>query len=311
MKNMINGTHVEGLLYQHKIELKESGPQSKNPGTKFFSGTIDIATDNNLTNIVTVHFTYVTEKTSTGKTNRTYNVLDNIYSGHYPTVMKDGADKAAVIKVDSAIGLNEFYSNRNGEEELVSVKRNEGGFVNIGGTLDENEKMRNTFKCDMLITGCKRIEGDPEKNTSDKVEVRGAIFDFRGSLLPVTFSVIHEGGMAYFEGLNASNKEPVFTTVWGNQISETIVKTYTEESAFGDSYVRTVPSSRKDFVITGASREPYAWDDESTITAQELQTKMSDRATYLATIKQRQDEYNASKNQASAAPAAAAGGFNF
>mgnify|MGYP003431335494 CR=1 FL=1 len=42
MKKCINTTHIEGLLYEHKLELKESGPNSKNPGTKFISGTVDI-----------------------------------------------------------------------------------------------------------------------------------------------------------------------------------------------------------------------------------------------------------------------------
>ena len=70
-KKMINSTHIEGVLYEHKLELKESGPNSKNPGTKFISGTIDIATDDAGINIVPVHFTYVTEKTAKGSTNAT------------------------------------------------------------------------------------------------------------------------------------------------------------------------------------------------------------------------------------------------
>ena len=64
MKKCINTTHIEGLLYEHKLELKESGPNSKNPGTKFISGTVDIATDDAGITIVPVHFTYVTEKTA-------------------------------------------------------------------------------------------------------------------------------------------------------------------------------------------------------------------------------------------------------
>jgi hypothetical protein len=62
-------------------------------------------------------------------------------------------------------------------------------------------------------------------------------------------------------------------------------------------------------VVTWAASDPYAWDDESTITAAEMKTAMEERATYLATIKARQDEYKASKNAAPAAPAA--GAFNF
>ena len=40
-------------------------------------------------------------------------------------------------------------------------------------------------------------------------------------------------------------------------------------------------------------------------------TAIAARETYLATIKQRQDEYKASKNAASAAAAPAKTGFNF
>ena len=313
MKTMINKTHIEGLLYQHSLEMKESGPNSKNPGTQFITGTIDVATDAALTNIVPVHFTYVTAVTSTGKVNRAFSTLQNICDGVIPSVMKNGAENAATIKIDSAIGLNEFFSNRDGKEELVSVKRNEGGFITVGGPLEEKETARNTFTTDILITNCTRKEADDERKIPEKVIVKGAIFDFRGALMPVEFSTTAPAAMNYFEGLGASASEPVFTKVWGNQISETIVRVYTEESAFGEDSVREVKSSRKDFVITGASKEPYAWDSEDTITAVELTQKMAERETYLATMKQRQDEYNATKNQPepNAAPMSAIGGFNF
>ena len=67
MKTMINKSHIEGLLYEHALELKTSGPNSKTPGTEFISGTISIATDNAGINIVPIHFTYVTAKTAKKK----------------------------------------------------------------------------------------------------------------------------------------------------------------------------------------------------------------------------------------------------
>lgn len=312
MKNMINRTHIEGLLYQHSLELKTSGPQSKNPGTQYITGSIEIATDNEILNIVPVHFTYVTATTSTGKTNTSYSTLLNIIEGKFPTVMKEGKDVAAKLRVDSAIGLNEFYSDRNGQEELVSVKRNEGGFIHLVDNLNEDEKTRNTFDVDMLITSCVRKEADEERQIPEKVIVRGAIFDFRKSLLPVEFSATNPNAMNYFEGLGASNKEPVFTKLWGRQISETVVKTIVEESAFDEPSVRTVESTRKDFVITGAAKDPYEWDSEDTITANELVEAMATRETYLATMKQRNNEYKAEKAASTnAIPAVAQGGFKF
>jgi len=311
MKNMINRTHIEGWLYDNDLALKESGPTSKNPGTQFISGTIQIATDDEQTNIVPVHFTYVTATTSKGNQNATFGILNDIINGKYKSVMKDDAASATKLRIDSAIGLNDFYTDRNGEEILVSAKRNEGGFVHVTNELAEDEKARNTFEADMLITGVTRVEADEERQLPEKVIVKGAIFDFRKALLPLEFSATNPNAMNYFEGLGASSKEPVFTKVWGRQISETITKTYVEESAFGEDSVREVKSSRKDFVITGAAREPYVWDDAETITAAELTQAMQDREVYLATVKQRYDEYQATKGQAAPAATAKSGAFNF
>lgn len=311
MKNTINKTHIEGIVYEHSLEKKVTGPNSKNPGTEFITGTLSVATDNALTNVVVVHFTYVTATTSKGSANATYGVLADIVDGKIGTYMKDG-DKAGKVRIDSAIGLNDFYTDRNGQEELVSTKRNEGGFVHMCDALAEDEKTRNTFECDMVITNVRRIEADPEKNIAEKVIVKGAIFDFRKSLLPVEFTATNPNAMNYFEDLGATASAPVFTKIWGRQISETIVKQIVEESAFGDASVKEVRNTRKDYIITGAAKETYPWDDEGYITATELAEAMAAREVYLAGVKQRQDEYKASKGQAPAnAAAPAQGAFNF
>mgnify|MGYP007069880122 CR=1 FL=1 len=33
MKAMSNSTHIEGLVYEHSLELRVTGENSKNPGT--------------------------------------------------------------------------------------------------------------------------------------------------------------------------------------------------------------------------------------------------------------------------------------
>ena len=311
-KSFLNQTHVEGVLYEHALEAKVSGDTSKNPGTPFITGTISIATDDAMTNIVPVHFTYVTATFGSGKPNDTYTTLNNIVNGTFGTYMKDGADKAVKLRVDSAIGLNEFYTDRNGKEELVSAKRNEGGFVHKVDALDEDNKVRNTFKADMIISCVTHVDADEEKGLPEKCVVKGAIFDFRKSLLPVEFSATNPNAMRYFESLDATQRNPVFTCVWGRQVSETIVKQIRTESAFGEDEVREVKNTRRDFVITGASKEPYVWDDESSITVAELNAAIQKREIDLAAMKKRQDEYKASKNRITPANAAPAqGGFNF
>ena len=311
-KTMINQTHIEGVLYEHALEAKVSGDTSKTPGTPYISGTISIATDDAMTNIVPVHFSYVTATYASGKPNDTYTTLSNIVNGVFGTYMKDGADKAVKLRIDSAIGLNEFYTDRNGKEELVSAKRNEGGFVHKVDALDEDEKVRSTFKTDMIINCVTHVDADEERGLPEKVIVKGAIFNFRKDLMPIEFSATNPNAMRYFEGLEASQREPVFTCVWGRQISETVVKQIRTESAFGEDEVREVKNTRRDFVITGASKEPYMWDDESSITVAELNAAIQKREIDLAAMKKRQDEYKATraaKNNAAMAPAQA--GFNF
>ena len=304
-----NKTHIEGYLYQHSLELKESGPNSKNPGTVFITGNVDIATDGQMTNIVTVHYTYTTATTSTGKANATFNVLKDIIDGKLCNVMEHGADKAALISIDSAFGLNEFYSDRNGQEELVSTKRNEGGFAVVKTSLNEDESRRNTFDVDMIITSAHVKEADAEKNLPEKMILRGATFDFRGALLPIELSVVNPNGISYFESLDISQTNPVFTRLQGSLVSEVITRTVKEESAFGGAMVKTYTNTRKDYVVNWAAPNTYEWEDESGITAAELKKLMADRETYLATLKARQNEYKASRQETSSAPAV--GGFNF
>lgn len=308
---MFNQTHIEGALYQHDLTLKVTSENSKNPGTEFISGTIEIATDDAGINIVPVHFTYVTATTSRGTANATFNVLKNIIDRVYKTVMADGADNATMLRIDSAIGLNEFYTDRNGKEELVSVKRNEGGFVHVTPTIEPDESKRNTFECDIIINNVIHVEGDEEKGTTDKATVKGVIFNFRNDLMPVEFSVTNPKAMAYFEDLGASNSNPIFTKIKGRQISESIVRRVEEESAFGEPSIKEYKSTKKDFVITWAMAEPYVWDDETTITARELTEALAAREIALAEMKKRSDEYKASQGKTPVNAAPAPGVFNF
>ena len=313
MKKMINTTHIEGLVYDHKLEKKVSGKESKNPGTEFINGILNVATDDKGMNVVPVHFSYVTATTSKGGTNNTYNALSRIIDEN-PSVVKVGRDNAMKVRIDSAIGLNEFYADLK-DEKPVCAKRNEGGFVHIVNELDEDEKKRSYFETDMLITGVRDVEADPDRNLPAKVVVMGYAFDFRNALLPVEYSVPNENGMKYFQKLDCSPANPTFTKVWGRQVSQTIKTEITEESAFGEASVRIRETTNRDFVITGTSKVPYMWDDESTITAMEMKKALQDREIYLASVKKRQEDYQNSKSNGAAAKTAmantAASGYNF
>lgn len=310
MIKTVNQVHLEGILYQHNLKLKVTGKDSKNPNTEYITGTIDIATDDACVNIVPVHFTYVTATTSSKKPNATFTALRNIIDKVYGTVMADGIDRAIRVRIDTSVGLNEFYSDRNGQDELVSVKRNEGGFLHVisASEVNPDDKVRNSFKCDMVITQFLRKEADEERDLPERGTIKGCIFNFRNEMLPVEFSVLDADALNYYESLDISSSNPTFTRVWGHQVSETVITKKVTESAFGEPSVTETRSSRKDYVITGSQKSPYDWDDEGSLTAQEFKEIIARREVYLATLKQQRDEF---KNKQNNNITPANGGFNF
>ena len=292
MKKMINTERVEGRIYQHNLVKKTVQNQvSQNFGKEFISGNIEVAVDEEGMVIIPVHFTYVVEQTNNGNKNATYTNLDRIINGG-KTWITDGKDEALKVRIDTALALNDFYTQ---DDRLVSAKVNEGGFVSIISELGpENE--RNTFTEDMLITNVVRVEADPEKNIDkDYVVVKGAVFNFRNALLPVDFIVKNEEGMGYFEDLNASANEPVFTKVWGRINCGSISNEVKEETAFGEEAVRTYERKIREWIITGTAKVAYDFGDETVLTAAEVQKAMQDRELMLADTKKRSDEYKAQR----------------
>lgn len=317
MMKMLNKIELFGKIYEHDLKKAVTGPNSKNPGTEYITGTVSIGTDADCLNIVPVHYTFVTATTKNGKPNATFATLSNIIDGVYGTVMNTNMEDAACARVDTQIGLNEFYTDRNGETTLVSAKRPEGGFIHILGKNEEPPMIVNLFTCDMLITNVRHVDADEERNLPEKAIVKGAIFnDYNKTLMPVEFTAATPDAINYFERLEATSKNPTFTQVRGKIVNETIVRTITEESAFGEASVREIKSNRRDWVLTGSKPDPYEWDDESTLTAEEVNEAIKTREVYLANLKSRSDEYkaqraNAVKSTATTKTTAAPGDFDF
>lgn len=319
MRKTVNKEKIEGRVYDHSLELKTvENSESANFGKPFIQGTLDIATDDAGVNVVTINYIYVAEKTNSGKVNSTFTALKNIMEKG-KTVVDCGMAEATMVKAEPALSLNDFYTNHDGEEKLVSAKRNEGGFVTILSKLEEEDK-RNTFECDMLINETRHIDADEERGIAeDYLIVKGGIFKFNGALLPVELIVKNPNGIQYFESLEASAKNLIFTKVWGKIECQTIITKKEEVNAFGEPKVQEFPKTIKEWIITGAAENPYALDDEKEgITKEEVAKLISDREVYLADVKKKQEEYQANKAKGTTstpakntATSAAAGGFNF
>ena len=301
----INTEKIEGYVYStgsnfNQLSERVTGENSKNPGTKYIAGDLDVAVDDAGLNVITIHYTYVTETCKSGQTNNTYTALKRIIDNPDKTWVNGGKANAFKVQCTGAsIALNDFIA---GDGSKVAAVRNENGFCSIVNELG-SETERNTFTADMLITKVTHIDADPEKNIAeDFTTVSGAIFGYGPVLLPVSFVVRNEMGMNYFENLDVTPSNPVFTKVWGRINCMTIKTERTEESAFGEAAVQTYERKSREYVITGTAKVPYDFGDEEVLTAADVNKMTQDRQVMLAEVEKRYNERQASK---------AAGGVNF
>lgn len=286
-----NNVSIQGWVYEHKLEKRITGEKSKNPGTEYINGSISIATDDRLENIIQVFYTYVVAKTKNGGVNNTYTVLDNIINGKVKTVMGSSREEAATVRVDTSFGVNDFYVDpRDGSDEptLISSTRCEGGFIHVD-TIEEKEEKRNRFEIDVLLNKCRRVDADEERNLPEKVILHGATFNFRDELIPIDLTVLHPGAMDYFESLELSDKNTVYTKLRGYLDCKQIIQEKEEEGAWG-TVVREIRVNRKDFVVNWALPEPFLFPDESTISAENYTKMGTDRNNKLAEALQRYED---------------------
>lgn len=319
MRKNVNAENIEGKVYQFKLEKKITGENSKAPGTEFISGTLDVATSAAQDNIIQVHYTYVAPTYNSGKANTSFTALKQIMENG-KTVLNDGWDAATVVKLNPSYSLNDFYRDQ-GEGELVSSPRNEGGFVvitNENAIHPEGDIGRNKFEVDIVINNVTEVvpdEGDAY------VVVKGITFDFRNTALPITLTARNKAAGQYFLNLGASNSNPIYTKVWGKIVNIFTKTEKVTESAFGEAAVEEVTKRTREYVITGANPVPYEFDTEETMTAAELTKALQDREVALAENKKRTIEYYASQGAAkggdlpfqakTATAGVPQGGFNF
>lgn len=316
MRKNTNQETIQGYLYQQGLQFKTvKNEKSANFGKEFISGTLDVATDEACLNVLTVHYTYVTEYTASGAKNATYTALKKIYE-EPKTVLTDGKENALKVKLSPSAALDDFYPQ--GQDELVSLPKNEGGFVTIINNFDSPEGLnRQKFVFDMIINNVKHIEADPDRNIDeDYAEIKGAIFNFKNDLLPFTVLAKDPGAIRYFEEQFATSENHIiYTQVWGKIISATKVLRKTVESAFGEDAVDVTERKIKEWVVTGARKEPYVFNDSATITVEELTKAQQDRNVLLATKKKNRDEYEKTRegnaNSSIDNVAISNGGFNF
>lgn len=296
MKSFVNNVHVEGYVFSHNLQERVTSENSKNPGQQYISGEIQVATDDQAMNIVPVRFNFVTPVfKKSGKENATYGILKQIIETG--VTFEDSGVHANKVRIDGQVEVNDFYTR---DGELASPKRVSGSFCHFMTTPIADKPA--TFELDMLIDAAILHEVE---DSDDYMELKGNAFNFRNDLLPLSVSIRNPEGMQFFESQEISQTNPCLVNVWGNITSNVIVReTSNEETvAFGAPKINVTTRTIRSWDVEGANM-PMEFDDESTITRNELAEAVNRRQEYLVEVKQRQDARNQSQGGQSGFPAA-------
>ena len=291
-----NAVEVQGYIFNfgnsEREMLKEciSGPNATHPGTQYIRGTLNVATDDEASNVVTIWFQYVPKvwPAKNGKPERenpTYTELARLIDTA-KTFESDGV-AATKVRISGNLDVNDFYTR---EGELASPKRIRGSFVHVlNGPISPNPA---TFDIECILSNAitKEVDGG-----EDYLTLKGYTFDFRNAILPFDVNVRIPAAITYFENQDISNANPLVTNIKGNIVSAIVKQEEEVESAFGDPVVNVTTRSVRTWDVTWAAKEPMEWDDESSITKAELKKVLQEREDMLAAEKKRQDEWKASQ----------------
>lgn len=297
-QSFMNQVDVRGYVFSHTLQERDS---TRNPGDKLIMGLVNIATDDDAVNVVRVNF-YVAEKTKSGKVNATFTNLRQIMTEN-KTYEELGTD-AARVRVTGAIDVNDYYGR---DGNLITGKRVRGSFLhflNASEAISTDKMPATSFEADVLIQAALERESN---DGSEYVSLQGFAFNYRGDVLPVTFSVQSEGGKNFFLGEDISAANPYFGKVWGH-IKSTVVVSQSEDddtkAAFGAPQVRETSRTFSTWEVVGANVSEGLGED--TITQEELAKGVTDREQRLADLKARSEQQNSTATGAAGFPTKAA-----
>lgn len=291
-QNFCNSVALRGYVFSHTLTERQIDPKNGGKAYNAIMGNVVVATDENAMNTVTARF-FTRELTKKGTVNATFTNLKQIMEEN--NTYENNGKNAARVRVDGDIASNDFYGR---DGNLVSAKSVRGSFLHFLNPTESFGPNSAFFEADTLV---QRVTEKESQNGSEYLELAGYVFNYRGDVYPVTFSVSIPAGVKFFE-----NQElPYYGKLQGSIKSTTVVtekETEDNDGGFGEEVVQpTTRTFRTWEVISGKANLGM---DESTITEDELKAAIQRRETYLATLKQQTEARNGSTSGSAGFPTA-------
>ena len=264
-----NAIDMKGRLYDYNLEARDTDKG------EVIVGTVTLEVDEKGTQ-ATIRF-YARPKYNSGKTNRTYTVLDEIMAGNYKTVVTHGED-ADWLGATGNIDVSYFIGREGAKtpEEMNSGMQLRGGFLNA----NNKKEYANKWKLDLLITGVTEVEADPERGFDRYARVNGYCVDsYNERVMNVAFDARTDAAINYVLGLTCSAKEPVFFPAWGCLLK--VGTRRVQKNVFGDGGDDVVESERTRWVLTGLG-EQYNFGDEADMSVEDYETYRKNLADHKA-----------------------------
>lgn len=252
-----NQMSMKGKLHSYALEDRDTdnGPA--------ISGTVTLQVDE-AGATVEARF-YATPTYSSGKVNRTYNMLEDIMSGNYKTVVDDGVDEADFLAMTGNIDVS-YFKPRDGKvesvDDLARSQKMRGSFLNA----NRRKEYENKWNCDLYIKRVDDIEADEERGLDRYVRIYGYIVDdYRKQVNEVQFDARTAAAMNYLLSLPLDGEYPYAVSTWG--AISAIERKSIKKNAFGSDEVQTYET--KSWTISGMNPEPYEFGADNVMTIPE------------------------------------------
>lgn len=281
-----NNFNIRGYLFDYKLRYLIPKPGQNKLKVETISGQLHITKGDDIATTVTLDY-FAPKTFKSGNDNSMYTALKKIMEDDI-TYAKDG-EAAPRLRVSGEINSNDFYGK---DEQLHSTVGVRGGFIHEltpGEHFGENPA---TFENDIYIE--KVFEDEDDENVA--LRVNGYVFGFKGRISPVKFVISNENTASAFQGFEL----PYFGKVQG-VVKSNIVEFGRKEDAdanvgFGEAVV-VAPTTKNviSYDIVGGTGNLGLSDD--TITTEDLDQCMKDRAEHLDAVKARAVAYRSKQTQ--------------